>query len=153
LQKWTSTSSLAEDEVERRVAARIIRQQILTRAAAPQLHVILDEGLLERPVGTPVVMRNQLRRLVEASDAPNITIQILSRSAGASPALEGPFSILTLPEPIPDVGYSEGPGRAVYIEDRDDVRAYTLRFGILTEQALPQTASVKLIAEAAKSYE
>ncbi|MGH3828280.1 MAG: helix-turn-helix domain-containing protein [Pseudonocardiaceae bacterium] len=144
---------LAEDEVERRVAARITRQQILTRTTPPHLHVILDAGLLERPVGTPRVMRNQLRRLVEAIDTPNITIQVLPKSVGANPALEGPFSILTLPDPIPDVGYSEGPGRAVYIEDRDDVRTYTLRFGILTEQSLSQAASMKLITEAAKSYE
>jgi len=144
---------LAEDEVERRVAARITRQQILTRTTPPHLHVILDAGLLERPVGTPVVMRNQLRRLAEATGAPHITIQVLPKSVGASPALEGPFSILTLPEPIPDVGYSEGPGRAVYIEDRDDVRAYTLRFDLLTEQSLSQTDSVKLITNAAKDYE
>ncbi|MGH3611878.1 MAG: helix-turn-helix domain-containing protein [Pseudonocardia sp.] len=144
---------LAEDEVQRRVAARITRQQILTRTIPPHLHIILDAGVLERPVGTPLVMRNQLRRLTEATDAPNITIQVLPKSVGASPALEGPFSILTLPDPIPDVGYSEGPGRAVYIEDRDDVRAYTLRFGILTEQSLSQADSVKLITDAAKSYE
>ncbi|MGH3623823.1 MAG: helix-turn-helix domain-containing protein [Sciscionella sp.] len=146
-------SGLAEDEIERRVAARITRQQILARTNPTQLHVILDAGVLERPVGAPLVMRNQLRRLVEAVDASNITIQVLPKSVGASPALEGPFSILTLPDPIPDVGYSEGPGRAVYIEDRDDVRAYTLRFGILTEQSLPQADSVKLITDAAKGYE
>ncbi len=144
---------LAEDEVERRVAARITRQQILTRTTPPHLHVILDAGVLERPVGTPLVMRNQLRRLAEATDASNITIQVLPKSVGASPALEGPFSILTLPDPIPDVGYSEGPGRAVYLEDRDVVRAYTLRFGILTEQSLSQADSVELITDAAKGYE
>ncbi len=142
---------LAEDDVERRVAARITRQQILTRTTPAHLHVILDTGVLERPVGTPLVMRNQLRRLAEATDASNITIQVLPKSVGASPALEGPFSILTLPDPIPDVGYSEGPGRAVYIEDRDDVRAYTLRFGILTEQSLSQADSVALITDAAKA--
>ncbi|ACU40117.1 helix-turn-helix domain-containing protein [Actinosynnema mirum] len=144
---------LAQDEVERRVAARITRQQVLTRPTPPHLHVILDAGLLERPVGTPLIMRNQLRRLIEAVDRPGTTVQVLPKSAGASPALEGPFSILTLPDPIPDVGYSEGPGRAVYIEDRDDVRAYTLRFGILIEQSLSQVDSVDLITEAAKGYE
>ncbi len=146
-------TELAQDEVERRVVARITRQQILTRATPPHLHVILEAGLLERPVGTRLVMRNQLRRLAEATDVPNITIQVLPKSVGASPALEGPFSILTLPEPIPDVGYSEGPGRAVYIEDRDDVRAYTLRFDILTEQSLSLADSTKLITDAAKGYE
>jgi transcriptional regulator with XRE-family HTH domain len=144
---------LAEDDVERRVAARITRQQILTRATPPHLHVILDAGLFERPVGAPLVMRNQLRRLAEATDAPHITIQVLPKSVGASPALMGPFSILTLPDPIPDVGYAEGPGRAVYIEDHDDVRAFTLRFGILTEQALTRADSVALINDAAKGYE
>ena len=105
---------LAEDEVERRVAARLTRQQTLTRTAPPDLHVILDAGVLERPVGAPLVMRNQLRRLAESADAPTITIQVLPKSVGASPALEGPFSILTLPDPMPDVGYSEGPpGRSI----------------------------------------
>jgi hypothetical protein len=78
---------------------------------------------------------------------------VLPKSVGASPALEGPFSILTLPEPIPDIGYTEGPRHTTYIENRDDVRGYTLRFGILTEQALPQAKSVKVITEAAKGYD
>ncbi|MDQ3578478.1 MAG: helix-turn-helix domain-containing protein [Actinomycetota bacterium] len=144
---------LTEDEVERRVSARITRQQILTRTAPPHFHVILDAGVLERPVGGSRVMRNQLRRLTESADAPNITIQVLPKSTGASPALEGPFSILSLPEPMPDVGYVDGPGRAVYIEDRDEVRTFTLRFGILTEQSLSQADSVKLITDAVNSYE
>jgi hypothetical protein len=144
---------IAEDEVERRVAARMTRQQILTRPAPPHLHVILDTGVLERPVGSPLVMRNQLRRLAESADAPHIRIQVLPKSVGASPALEGPFMILTLPDPIPDVGFTDGPGRGVYFEDRDDVRMFTLRFGALTQQSLSQAASVKLIADAAKGYE
>lgn len=143
---------LTEDEVERRVMARIARQQILSRAVPPRLHIILDAGVLERPVGAPQVMRNQLRRLTEAAETQHITIQVLPKSVGASPALEGPFSILSLPEPIPDIGYSEGPGHSAYIEDRDDVRAYTLRFGILTEQALSQAESVQRITDAEQSY-
>jgi hypothetical protein len=144
---------LAEDEVERIVTARIARQQMLTRATPPRIHVILDAGVLERPIGGPRVMRNQLRRLAEATEAPHITIQVLPKSVGASPALEGPFSILTLPDPIPDVGYAEGPPRAIYFEDRDLLREYTLRFGILTEQSLPPGESVRLILHAAAGYE
>lgn len=144
---------LTQDEVERRVAARLTRQQVLSRANPPQLHVILDAGVLERPVKAPQVMRHQLRRLVEAAEAPHVTIQVLPKSVGASPALEGPFSILTLPEPIPDMGYAEGPGRAVYIEDRDAVRALTLRFGILTEQSLGHADSMTMIAEVAEGYQ
>lgn len=145
--------SLTEDEVERRAMARTARQQILSRTTPPHLHAILDVGVLERPVGGAQVMRKQLRRLAEAAESPHITIQVLPKSVGASPALEGAFSLLTLPEPIPDLGYAEGPGNPVYIEDRDEVRAYTLRFGTLTEQALPQDESVQLITEAAQGFE
>lgn len=60
-----------------------------------------------------------------------------------------PFSILTLPDPIPDIGCAECPGRIAYFEDRDDVRKLVLRFGTLTEQALSQRKSAKLIADAA----
>lgn len=144
---------LIGEEVERRVMARLTRQQILSRPTPPRLHVILDAGALERPVGGPQVMRNQLRHLAEATEKSHVTVQVLPKSVGASPALEGPFSILTLPEPIPDIGYAEGPSPSVYFEDRDDVRKYTLRFGILTEQSLSQAESVKLITDAAKSYD
>ena len=73
--------------------------------------------------------------------APNIIVQVLPKSVSASPALEGPFSVLTPPEPMPDIGYSEGAGRAVYVEDRDAVRAFTLRFGILGFGILGATAA------------
>lgn len=43
------------------MAARIARQQILSRDIPPQLHVILDAGVLERPVKSAQVMRTQLR--------------------------------------------------------------------------------------------
>jgi hypothetical protein len=37
---------------------------------------------------------------------------------GGSPGLEGPFTLLTLPAPIPDIGYTEGPAGTLYIEDK-----------------------------------
>ncbi|MBM7775727.1 transcriptional regulator with XRE-family HTH domain [Actinokineospora baliensis] len=142
--------SLSEEEVENRVAARMARQQILNRSNPAQLHAILDMGVLERPVGSARIMRNQLRRLVEAAEASHITVQVLPKSAGASPALEGPFSILTLPDPVPDTGYAEGPLRAVYIEDREEVRAYTLRFGRLMAESLSAAESARVITDAAQ---
>lgn len=144
--------SLTGELIERRVLARMARQQVLSRARPLRLHAIIEEAILERQVGTPAVMRGQLRRLVDEAGAAHVTIQVLPKSAGASPAMEGPFSILSLPDPIPDFGYAEAPGRAVYIEDRDAVREYTLRFGILTQRALSPKRSVELIGEAARRY-
>jgi hypothetical protein len=81
-----------------------------------------------------------------------VTLQVLPVASGASPAVNGSFSLLTLPEPIPDFGYSEGPGGAAYIEDRDEVRSLTERWGILTGRAHPPAESLKLITSAGDAF-
>ena len=67
--------------VERRVLARMARQRVLNRPKPLQYHVILDEAVLTRPIGTPSVLRGQLARLVDAAQAGHITVQILHRSS------------------------------------------------------------------------
>lgn len=140
-------------ELERRVAGRMARQQILSKDDPPQLHFILDETILQRLVGDRIVMHDQMRKLLRAAEKPNVTIQVLPRDVGGSPGLEGPFSLLSLPALMPDVGCTEGPAGTFYIEDRDRVRNLTLRFGILTQRALSREDSAELIAEAMKGYD
>jgi transcriptional regulator with XRE-family HTH domain len=139
-------------EVERRVAARMVRQQIITKENAPQFHFIFDGTILHRIVGRKAVMRDQMRRLLDVSEHENVTIQVLPHDSGGSPGLEGPFSILSLPEPTPDIGYTEGPAGTAYIEDRARVRTLTMRFGMLAGAALPQADSLEAIAEAAERF-
>lgn len=143
---------LSPAEVERRVALRVARQQILVKDPPPQLHFILDETILHRLVGDRIVMHDQMRKLLQATEKPNITVQVLPRDVGGSPGLEGPFTLLTLPAPIPDIGYTEGPAGTLYVEDRDRVRYWVLRFGILTQGALSRQESAELIAEAMHNY-
>ncbi|MCT2582367.1 helix-turn-helix domain-containing protein [Actinophytocola gossypii] len=136
---------------ERRVLARMARQRVLNRPKPLKYHVILAETVLSTPVGTPSVMRGQIARLVDAAEARHITIQVLPRSAGATPALDGPFTILTLPDPIPDFGYAEGQGGSMYIEDREHVRELLQRWGILTERALSPAESLDAIKAAGET--
>lgn len=134
---------------ERRVLARMARQRVLNRPKPLRYHVILDETVLTRPIGTPSVMRGQLAKLVDAAEAEHITIQVLPLSAGASPAMNGSFSILTLPDPIPDFGYTESPGGSLYVEDREQVQSLLERWGNLTNKALSPAASLDVINSAA----
>ncbi|MGH3873255.1 MAG: Scr1 family TA system antitoxin-like transcriptional regulator [Pseudonocardiaceae bacterium] len=46
-------------------------------------------------------------------------LRVLPHDVGGSPGLEGPFTLLTLPAPIPDIGHTEYPAGTLYIEDRD----------------------------------
>lgn len=143
---------LAHGVVEGRVLARGARHRVLTRPNPLRYHVILDETMLTRPIGSAAVMRGQLARLADAAESEHITLQVLPVAAGSSPAINGSFSLLTLPEPIPDFGYSEGPGGAVYVEDRDEVRSLTESWGILTERAHSPATSLDLIISAGETF-
>ncbi|MDQ3577150.1 MAG: DUF5753 domain-containing protein, partial [Actinomycetota bacterium] len=143
---------MSHEVVERRVLARMGRQRVLNRPVPLRYHVILDETILERQIGSAATMIGQLSRLIDAAAAEHVTIQVLPNSIGASPALNGSFSLLTLPEPIPNVGFTESPGGAVYIEDRSEVSRLTERWGILTERALSVAESEEAIRAAGKTY-
>ena len=115
----------APEEVERRVALRVARQALLERPAAPRLWAVVDEAALRRPVGGREVMRAQLERLIEATKLPNVTLQVLSWSAGAHPAMTGAFSTLRFgDQDLPDVVYVEHLTNALYLDRREDVNQY-----------------------------
>lgn len=146
-------AAMSDEEVERRVAARLARQRLLTRESPPELHFILDEAILRRGIGRAPVMRHQLQRLAQLAAEPNVTVQILPLTSGAHPGLEGPFSILSLPSPLPDVVYSEGVSGSVYTESGEHVGYCKMRFGVLSERALSAGDSVDLLLETAGAYE
>ncbi len=116
----------APEEVERRVALRVTRQQVLTRPGAPHYWAVVDEAALRRPLGGRKVMRAQLERLIEATQMPNVTLQVVPFTRGGHAAAGGQFSILRFAEPdLPDVVYMEQLTSAVYLDKREDVDRYT----------------------------
>src|SRR5262249_14491139 len=90
---------VAEEEITRRVGLRMARQALLTRVTArPQLHVVLNEATIRRPVGGKAVMTEQLTRLIEVSELPNVALKIMPFGVGLHHGiLSGPFVILRFP--------------------------------------------------------
>jgi Domain of unknown function (DUF5753) len=85
------------DEIEELVTARLARQALLARADPPLLYVLLDEGVLHRPVGTPEVMATQLARLAELSEQTYVTLQVIPYSAGRTSACKAGSPSRTCP--------------------------------------------------------
>ena len=141
--------ALDADEVERRVAARVARQQaVLHRDNAPDIHVVLDEAGLHRKVGGEQVMLQQLADLAKVSAQPGITLQVLPFAAGASAALEGDFVILAFPDPEdPPVAYAEGLFGDLYLESKEELDRYSLAWTHLLDKALSPAESAALISE------
>ncbi|MGI5165827.1 helix-turn-helix domain-containing protein [Spirillospora sp. CA-253888] len=100
---------------EELIAQRMERQAVLTRSPSPlRLWVLLDQSVIERPVGGPAAMAKQLRHLLEMSEMWNVCIRVVPTSTGAYIGVDGSFIILTTPDQ--QVGYTEAAlaGRLTY---------------------------------------
>jgi len=136
----------AEDDVVRRVEARLSRQQILLRESPPRLWAVMDEGALRRPIGGRTVMRDQVRHLIEMCDHPYVTLQILPFHSGAHPAMGGPFTILRFSEPdLRDVVYIEQLTSALYLDKPTEVDSYLEVMEQLCLQAEPAAKTTQLL--------
>lgn len=140
------------DQLQRVTELRLKRQESLVREPDPvDLWLILDEGVIRRPIGGPEVMAGQLKHLVEASQWPNVTLQVLPFSAGAHSALNGPFTIVKFPERTDeDVVYFDSWGGPIYLEKERDVRMCTEAFDRLRAAALSANDSVALTEQVAR---
>ncbi|WP_445526061.1 helix-turn-helix domain-containing protein [Streptomyces cyslabdanicus] len=115
----------SEEELARRVELRLRRQSLLEREDAPLLWVVMEEAVLHRTVGSPDVMREQIERLLDVSELPHVSLDIVPFSAGAHVGACAPFTYFRFEEPeLPDIVYSELLSASVYLDQRADVVAH-----------------------------
>jgi transcriptional regulator with XRE-family HTH domain len=139
------------EQLQRLAELRLKRQEVLDREDPPGLWLILDETVIRRPIGGPEVMAGQLKHLVEASQWPNVTLQVLPFSSGAHPALMGHFTILEFPERgDQDVVYFDSWGGPIYLEKDREIRACAEAFDRLRAAALSPGDSADLAEEVAR---
>jgi transcriptional regulator with XRE-family HTH domain len=141
----------SDDEVEQQVAARLARQDILSRPDPPLVWVILDEGVLRRPVGGPAVMLAQVEHLVNLADSRTVVVQILPTSVGSHDGLNGSFIIADFAD-APSIVYLETALTGMIIEQREQVAAVRISYDGLRTEALPRAASTQLLKDVAKSW-
>ncbi|MEV4744600.1 helix-turn-helix transcriptional regulator [Streptomyces sp. NPDC049555] len=112
-------------ETERRVSLRMERQKLLFSERAPRFHAVLDEAALHRPYGDETVMRNQLQHLIDISEQPNVTLQVMPFAHGGHAGESGAFTLLRFPESdLVDLVYLEQLTSALYLDKAEDVAQY-----------------------------
>jgi transcriptional regulator with XRE-family HTH domain len=134
--------------IDRLVALRLRRQEVLARTDRPPLELValLDEAVLQRPVGGSSVMAGQLHRLLEASALPSVTIRILPFGVGLLRAHAGPFAILDIPPELgSSVAFVEGHAGDTYLTSESDVDLYEDVFSEALERSLSPVDSRSLI--------
>ncbi|MFF3738219.1 helix-turn-helix domain-containing protein [Streptomyces sp. NPDC002566] len=115
------TTTRTPEEVAALAEVRMARQSVLTRPGTPlELWAIIHEAALhQRFAARPATMREQLRKLMDASELPNVTVQVMPLGSTAHPGLEGGFSLTKFRPPLPDVVLLENAGSATYVEGED----------------------------------
>lgn len=139
------------EERQARVQVRMERQKAITRSDHPlETWMILGEAALRQEYGGPDVLREQLRHLIELSELPNVTLQVLPFTAGAYRG--GPFSfmIYRFPEPSEmEVVSLENHTAQSYLETPRDTEYYGDVFNHLRAAALGPIESQSLIRDIA----
>ena len=147
----TAPAAGNDDEVERKIAVRLARQERLTGDDPPEYWAVLNEAVIRRVVGGAEVMRKQLNHIAEIAKLPHVSVQVLPFGAGVHPAMEGAFRILGFPESAdPDVVYLENQAGSLYLEEQREIERYAQMFNHLIAKALDPDESRRLIARIAR---
>jgi hypothetical protein len=120
-----------------------------------QLSVVLDESVLQRRVGNDSVMYEQLQRLAQEADRPNLTLQILPLDRqhtvfGESFVI---FRFGTDAEAmLQDVVSTEHLRSGFSVEGERETYLHRIAFQMLSGASLDPESSKELILETAKSH-
>jgi transcriptional regulator with XRE-family HTH domain len=144
---------IAPSQVTRLVRIRMRRQQVLDRPGL-RIAVVLDESVLLRRIGSDLVMYEQLQRLAEECDRPNLTLQILP--------LDGPHTVIGESfvlfgfetdgdAVLQDVVATEQMRSGFILEGERETHLHRVAFRTLTDGAFSPAETKQLILEAAES--
>lgn len=140
------------DEVDDRVAARLARQNLLSRDRPPRLTFYVHEFVLRLPVGGPAVMADQLHHLLRLSVRPYLTLRVMPAALGAHAAMVGAFTLMVFAEFRP-VAYLESDTSSVFLERPEETAAYRRTLDALADTSLSEGQSRELIATLATEFD
>ena len=141
----------SSDDIERLLALRMTRQQILIQPGAPILWAVIDEAALRR-LHASSAMRAQVKHLIKMAELPNVRIQVMPIYFGAHVAVGGPFAILRFSEPdLPDIVYLEQLTCALYLDKGPDVEHYLMVMDRLCVQAKSPAETARFLNDMLKN--
>ncbi|MFD4668465.1 DUF5753 domain-containing protein [Lentzea sp. NPDC058450] len=148
-----TTATVRWDDQAKVVQLLRARETWVTRSSSDDpiaVEAVLSEAVLRQLVGGSRVLKAQLLHLMEVSEQPNISLQIMPYSAGAHPSMGGSITWLSFPHrQHNDVVYTETFLRREYVESHKQVEQVSERFSALQTLALNEGDSLELIAEVA----
>lgn len=133
------------------VRARMARQRVRGVEAPLRFHTVIEEVVLDRPVGGPTVMRHQLEHLRELAALKHIELQVISTQTAVHEGLTGSFIVLNFTE-ARSLAYIEYHTGALYLQDQGQVDLYSLTAQRLRGRAMSFAESIDAISGRIQKY-
>ncbi|WP_338685066.1 helix-turn-helix transcriptional regulator [Streptomyces acidiscabies] len=123
------------EELERQIEARLGRQQALFDPENPvAFRSIMSEAVLRNPLADREEWRKQLEFMLEVSELPDVTIQVLPFGVGLHRLVNTDMMFLQLPDGK-IVAYSENDAQGELIEETSRVQAFNRAYDALRDLA------------------
>ncbi|MFG1672667.1 helix-turn-helix transcriptional regulator [Micromonospora sp. NPDC049282] len=143
---------LTDTEVERRVTARMDRQDVLRQENPPQLVVVFDEGVLHRrDESFRGLLSQQIEHLVACAERPHVSVHVLPLHVGLHIGMSGPFT-LARGEEGGWVASMECQLTTSVIDGDADVATLLSRWEMIRSEALSRRQSLELLKEVVTSW-
>lgn len=140
-----SVPPLKDDEqVDRQVAARLARQEVLRRKQPIALSFIIEQALIERGTGGQEVTRQLIDHLLRCGAHHHIELQIMPLRQPDHAGFDGPMQLLETPD-HQWLGYAEGQRGGMLISDAKEVSIMLRRYAKMRSQALTPEDSASLL--------
>lgn len=143
-----ASGAVPESEFDDRVAARLARQNLLSRDRPPTFTFFVHEFVLRLPVGGAEVMSDQLHYLLRLSVRTNLTLRVLPSAIGAHAGCAGSFKLMEFAEFKPIV-YLDSETSSLFLEEPEEISAYKRILAALEDTTLDEGQSREMIASVA----
>ncbi|MFD9218517.1 Scr1 family TA system antitoxin-like transcriptional regulator [Streptomyces sp. NPDC060064] len=140
---------LDDEEIEKRVAARLERQKLFRRKPTPIVSYVLEQSTLTRPLGGPTVLKEQLHHILDVGRLRHVEVQVVPHDRQTHAGLAGPMILLETAERR-QLAYVEGQNGGYFVSEQPDLGDMFGRYGILRAQALTPEESATLIERVAQ---
>jgi transcriptional regulator with XRE-family HTH domain len=132
---------------EEQITHRMERQSMIYGPQRQHFRALLSESVIRTPMRDPAAWGEQLQRLVDDAQQPNISLQVVPFRAGLHDLLGGSLTLLWLPGGK-SVAYLESAKSGDLIDETQEVEELKLSYDLLRDAALTPAASLDLIRQA-----
>lgn len=147
---------IRQAEVERRVQARMVRQERLHGPDPLTLSVVMGEAAIRQQTGGPQVLARQLAHIVEQVEAhqPRLQVRVIPLESTGHPVLGAPnFHLLGFPSTrLPEIVWMDRLTTMLLIDEPVAVHDFRLAHAAAEDAALSVVDSLGLITRAAQEF-